>query len=505
MLLKNDIKPKSAGMSSEKPSGVLIADFSGKLKLAKWRLMSDGYSVYYARQLSEIENILSKEDIRVVLAGISGEDDSTFVENIKKTRDGLGIVAVPVAKGLHIDKALYSLNVRKVAGFPVDYPQLSAAVAAELEQVNQLNRQKSALSHIKRALVFPQVKPLIYQTAFDHIKTGILLLDTSGEILLANSSICSLLKIEAGLVIGKNFAEVIGKREAPEQEAVYGLIQEIASGRATVCAEIFNNTAADEPVPYEVAAHRVFSPKGEYIGMCISAADIRDFRKLEKAIARSERLVVAGQLAAGAAHEIRNPLTSVRGFIQLLKKELEGTPKEEYISIIISEIDRVNTIISKLLKLTKPAVLNKIEANISNLFSDIRVLMESEAFLKNITITENFPDSLPPVQIDCEQIKQVIINIVRNSFEAMPEGGNIVIRGTEREKERQVCLEISDTGEGMTEETIRQMFMPFFTTKDSGTGLGLAVSQAIVESHGGRLEVISKLGEGTKTRLYLPC
>jgi len=155
--------------------------------------------------------------------------------------------------------------------------------------------------------------------------------------------------------------------------------------------------------------------------------------------------------------------------------------------------------------LTKPAVLNKTEANISELFADIKVLMESEAFLKNITITEDFQGSLPLVQIDCEQIKQVIINIVRNSFEAMPEGGNIDIRGTERKQEGLVCLEISDTGEGMTEETIRQMFMPFFTTKDSGTGLGLAVSQAIVESHGGRIEVISKLGEGTKTCLYLPC
>jgi len=505
LLLKNDIKTKSAGNNPEGLPGVLIADFSGKLKLAKWRLMSDGYNVYYARQLTEIENIMGKENIRVVLVSISGEDDSSFVENMKRTRDNLGIVAVPVAKGLHIDKSLHFLSVRKADGFPVDYPQLSAAVAAELEQVNQLNRQKSALSQLKRALVFPPVKPLIYQTAFDHIKTGILILDTSGEILLANSAICSLLKMDAGLVIGKNFAEVMGQREAPEQEAVYSLIQEIASGRVTVCAEIFNNTAVDEPVPYEVAAHRVFSPKGEYIGMCISAADIREFRKLEKVIARSERLVVAGQLAAGAAHEIRNPLTSVRGFIQLLKKELEGTPKEEYISIIISEIDRVNTIISKLLKLTKPAVLNKTEANISELFADIKVLMESEAFLKNITITEDFQGSLPLVQIDCEQIKQVIINIVRNSFEAMPEGGNIDIRGTERKQEGLVCLEISDTGEGMTEETIRQMFMPFFTTKDSGTGLGLAVSQAIVESHGGRIEVISKLGEGTKTCLYLPC
>jgi len=154
--------------------------------------------------------------------------------------------------------------------------------------------------------------------------------------------------------------------------------------------------------------------------------------------------------------------------------------------------------------LTKPVAPDKKDVNVKALFEDVRVLMESEAFLKNISIKEDFPGSLPAIQVDCEQIKQVLINIIRNSFEAMPEGGTIYIKASALEQGKQVCLEISDTGEGMTQETLRQMFMPFFTTKDSGTGLGLAVSQAIVESHGGRMEVISDIGKGTTTCLYLP-
>ncbi|WP_418791166.1 two-component system sensor histidine kinase NtrB [Phosphitispora sp. TUW77] len=505
MLLKNDIKSKASITMPEMPQAILIADFSGKLKLAKWRLMSDGYKVYYFREMSEIEALLSQENIRVVLVSISAEDDCRFVEKIKSAKAGLGIVVVSEGKGLHIAKALHSIGIHNTAVFPVDYPWLSAVVAAELEQLNRKNRKKAVLKHNKRSLGLSQCNSVLYQRAFNHIKTKILILDTSGEIVLANRSMCNLLKLDAEMVIGKNFAEVLVNPEVPIQATLYELIKEIEAGKLKASEEILNNSAETEPVPYEVTAHRILNRKGKYLGVCIFATDIRDLKKLEKVIAHSDRMMVAGQLAAGAAHEIRNPLTSVKGFIQLLKEELEGTPKEEYISIIISEIDRVNNIISEFLKMAKPTILNKKEINIRDLLADIKVLVESEAYLKNINIIEDFPDFLPMLKIDCDQTKQVIINIIRNSFEAMSEGGTLIIKCNETKKRRELCIEIEDTGEGMTADTMKQMFAPFYTTKDSGTGLGLAVSREIVECHGGRIDVTSELGKGTKIRVYLPC
>jgi two-component system sensor histidine kinase AtoS len=284
-----------------------------------------------------------------------------------------------------------------------------------------------------------------------------------------------------------------------------GILQKVLETQEVhSAAEIMIGCGTEALLPKEAEAHPIFDKRGNFVGTFLFVEEIPVSRKLERVAAQSEKLAMVGQLAAGAVHEIKNPLTSVRGFIQLLQKEAEGSPKADYFNIIIGEIDRVNTIVDEFLKLAKPAKPNRRPSDLKELWEDIRVLVESEAFLHNINIKEDLLEYINPVLIDCEQIKQVLINVIRNSFEAMAGGGNLMVRLYGIEREKAVCFEITDTGVGMEEETVRRIFVPFFTTKHNGTGLGLAVSSTIMENHGGHMEVVSEIGKGTTTLIYFP-
>lgn len=213
------------------------------------------------------------------------------------------------------------------------------------------------------------------------------------------------------------------------------------------------------------------------------------------------------RLASGIAHEIRNPLTTIKGFIQLLKPYLREIDKELYADVALEEINRANDIIFEFLNAIKPQKNKRREININKLIKDLVLLYESEAILRNIhiSVADHCPDAI--IFVDVNQIKQVLINICKNAIEAIevcevPFEGKIII-GTEVD-EKNASIIITDNGCGMSSETIEQLFLPFYTTKEVGTGIGLPVSKTIITEHGGNIEVRSKLGEGTIFKIILP-
>ncbi|NPV73726.1 MAG: hypothetical protein HPY89_08075 [Pelotomaculum sp.] len=206
------------------------------------------------------------------------------------------------------------------------------------------------------------------------------------------------------------------------------------------------------------------------------------------------------------AHEVKNPLTAVRGFTQLLKEKCPDNPKlVSYAEIILEEIDRANSVITEFLQLARPKQPALKRQSLNSLVEEIAAIVSSQAFLKNIKVEYECVDNLPLCMLDRDQIKQVLLNMCQNAIEAMPGGGILVMKTGFLPAQKEVFIDINDTGCGIPREQIEKIGVPFFTTKADGTGLGLSISYSIIGAHKGRVEVDSKEGKGTKFRIYLPC
>jgi len=501
---QNDINIGKSGSATGLQEIILILDPAGKLKLVRWRLQSDGHRVSYIQDFTLIEPYIRHEQLNLVILNVDDPSDLELVEKVKNTGRHLKIIAVTAEKSSRFFKVLMSKGVGKIVARPIDYPFLSTVVREELERTAALKPAKNVFSQFQRRMCIPSNIMRIcfgYRTIFDQLKTAIMVIDSLGVVKFTNRAMATLLKSGDDVILNRNFNEVMA---SPVLSSLGEVLERTIATLAVNCNKEVVIIDNGVPVICEAEACPVFDQHGRFCGAFLLVDDVSNPRKLEQGMAQSEKLAVMGQLAAGAAHEIKNPLTSVKGFIQLLKNELQGTPKIEYINIIINEIDRVNTIINELLKLAKPIVPKRKPTNIRELIEDVRLLVEGEAFLNNITIQVEYADNLAEVMVDGEQIKQVMINAVRNAFEAMSLGGIMTIRVYQVPQEHRVCLEIGDTGIGMDESEIKRIFEPFFTTKESGTGLGMAVSSEIMKSHGGTIDIKSVVGQGTTVYLCLP-
>ncbi|PWK06289.1 PAS domain S-box protein [Tumebacillus permanentifrigoris] len=245
----------------------------------------------------------------------------------------------------------------------------------------------------------------------------------------------------------------------------------------------------------------VFDALGDVMGIVVIGRDITERRRAEELLRKSDKLAVVGQLAAGVAHEIRNPLTSIKGFAQLLKGRFAEI--DHYFDIMLSELDRIEFIMNEFLVLAKPQAVTYGRAELRDLLGDITALIETQAIINNVQIFTEFADDLPPITCEVNRLKQVFVNILKNAIEAMPDGGDLMIL-TEREGEDAVRVRVLDTGCGIHPDRIPKLGEPFYTTKERGTGLGLMVSSKIVKDHKGDIRFHSRMGQGTSVEVVLP-
>jgi signal transduction histidine kinase len=227
----------------------------------------------------------------------------------------------------------------------------------------------------------------------------------------------------------------------------------------------------------------------------------------QEAAFHSEQLATIGQLAAGVAHEIRNPLTTVKGFIQLIKPYLSDVGKEDYATIALDEINRANDIIHEFLNTAKPQKNKKQIIEVNKLMRDIMVLYESEAILRNINIEVIGNCNQAQLYLDIKQIKQVLVNIIKNALEAIEENQSLekgCIQISSECSNSAAVIVINDNGIGMKKETLEKLFDPFFSTKEYGTGIGMTVCKKIIEEHMGQIKVSSTPYLGTTFRIELP-
>ncbi|WP_319941365.1 PAS domain S-box protein [Metabacillus sediminilitoris] len=230
--------------------------------------------------------------------------------------------------------------------------------------------------------------------------------------------------------------------------------------------------------------------------------DVTEKRELEEQLRKSDTLNVVGELAAGIAHEIRNPMTALKGFIQLL----EGSIKDDYslyFNVITSELNRIESIITEFLILARPQAIQYLKKDIGTIMKETIDLLNGQAILVNVQMELYLEQELPLIYCEPNQLKQVFINILKNAIEVMPKGGQIDVK-IKRKDEKHLIVSIIDRGLGIPEDKIKRLGQPFYTTKERGTGLGLMVSYKIIEEHKGIVEVESEVGSGTAFHITLP-
>ncbi len=243
--------------------------------------------------------------------------------------------------------------------------------------------------------------------------------------------------------------------------------------------------------------------------------DTNFLKELQETSQQSDHLSTLSVLAAGMAHEIRNPLSGIRGSAQLLLKDLKNFDQREYMEIVIEEVDRIDRLVKKMMDLTRPALKNFQQTNIHQVLEEILILEKESLERKGGAFIQTYDPSLPTIGANKDELKQAFLNLIKNAVEASPNGGEVHVltlynndfafrKKQETSSPNSIIVKIIDSGPGMTDATVKKLFTPFFTTKKRGTGLGMAVSLKIIENHQGKIKIISKENIGTIVQVFFP-
>ncbi|WP_236564779.1 ATP-binding protein [Cytobacillus firmus] len=318
------------------------------------------------------------------------------------------------------------------------------------------------------------------------------------EILYANSSAVSVLTASSkDALIGRSILDLI---ELEYKGRLLERYQYIKAEKLLINNTEYRIKRSDGTSRYfEVSSLYVeFEGKEAILSIGTDISDKKE--EQEKLLQKSEKLALLGQLAAGIAHEIRNPLTSIKGFVQLFKS---NSRKDEYFDIVLSELDRINGIVGEFLVLAKPTADIFEKQDLTKLINEVILLSSTQSVLNNVEIAAENNLHAPMIHCEKNQLKQVFLNIIKNAIEAMPGGGELNIK-VFKKSGNTISIQFIDQGVGISEDRISSLGEPFYTTKEKGTGLGLMICYKIIENHNGRLIVESKVGEGTKIEIELP-
>jgi two-component system sensor histidine kinase HydH len=334
------------------------------------------------------------------------------------------------------------------------------------------------------------------------LPVGIIATDRRGRITTWNQAIARLTGLERSAVIGRRPMGTI-----PAPLAVFFAIDDgnnggsgMESGEIGVRLDLGGRRC-------ELLCHplTIVDSQHHYLGRVVLISDVTEIRGLEQRMRESERLAAVGRMAGGVAHEVRNPLSSIKGLALLLKNKFpKGSAEQSAAELLIQETERMNRTITEMLSLTRPSALNLDKVDLGRLLERSLLLIGAEAAENNIETTLEIERGLPPILGDADRLQQVVMNVLINAMQAMEKEGRLALILKKREDGNAVELRIKDTGSGIAPEHLGQVFYPYFTTKQGGSGIGLAISQKIVADHGGSIEVESEPGAGTTVIVQLP-
>lgn len=332
----------------------------------------------------------------------------------------------------------------------------------------------------------------------ENMPIGLVALDPDKKIISFNNVAGSILKNASPSIINREAESVM-----PVE--VTDLIKEIDETDTGIEREITCHTPDGKGLTLDISLSRLEGDDGAFMGYLILLRDITEIRSLKREVERSRRLASIGGLAAGVAHEIRNPLSSIKGFATYFSERYSHVPEDKKTAeIMVREVERLNRVIGQLLELAKPVSIEKKPVSIGKLIQHSIRIIERDAGKKDIRIVMDIPDDLPLIDLDSDRMNQVLLNLYLNAIEAMDEGGTLSIMAEAEERSGMLRIKITDTGLGIDQKDLAHVFDPYFTTKQSGTGLGLSIVHRTIESHNGEITIESEQGEGTKVTIFLP-
>lgn len=356
------------------------------------------------------------------------------------------------------------------------------------EVVENINSMAKALGNART----------LSEVVITSMDNGLIAVDRQGLFSIINPSAENTIGITAKQHMGKHFLEVLGPgplsvalAETLEQKTLYVL-------REAKCH------LKQRDVYLVLTSSLLRGSHSEEVGALVTFRDITERVSLQEQVRTADRLSILGELMAGVAHEIRNPLTCIKGLLQYFQGANNPAVQKAYLPLVLREVDRMNNIIENLLFFARPSESLPSMVQIRDVLWESMLLIGHQATKNSVLFHTDIPENLPPVLIDKEQFKQVFLNLFLNAIQAMDGAGTISVKACVCLDMRKMVLNFSDTGPGIPPEHRSSIFAPFYTTKPNGTGLGLAVTQRIVLASGGKIEVDETPDGSALLRIYLP-
>jgi two-component system nitrogen regulation sensor histidine kinase GlnL len=349
-----------------------------------------------------------------------------------------------------------------------------------------------------------------YATVIDSVGDGVIVVGRDGVITLCNPAAEEIIGISRRQALGTSFEKFFSH----ETTLLNMVAKTIHTGITISDHENVVVHSLGKVTPVAVTCYPLMLANGENIGAILTLKDITYIRELEAAVRQADRLSTVGTLAAGLAHEVKNPLGGIKGAAQLLERELdEDSEMLEYTRVMIRETERIDRIIRELLELASPRGLKLTPVNLHKILGDILLLQRQAVSDQEISFATHFDPSIPDIIADEEMLTRLFLNLIRNALDSLGEAGQLTVRSRvlsdysmaqKQRRSRMVAIEVCDDGPGIPQSDLENIWTPFFSTKTTGTGLGLAICHKIVSEHRGMIKVESDPGHGTKFTVLLP-
>ena len=331
-----------------------------------------------------------------------------------------------------------------------------------------------------------------------HLPVGLIATNRSGKVTFFNAA------AEQITALKRNFVQ----NQKPDEllpEGLCGVQNQLDQGEIVTEREMECSFTPNKTIPVSISAARIANEDGEFLGQVLIMRDLSEIRRLQDTLRRQEKMAAMGGLAAGVAHEVRNPLSSIKALATFFADQFEdGSESHEAAKVMIQEVDRLNRVITELLEFSRPTDLKRQASDVGQLISRSIQLVQQDAANKRIDIKVNTTDDICSAWIDPDRLTQCLLNLYLNAIQAMEDGGTLTV-ACEPGEAGYFTIVVSDSGSGIPGDQLDKVFDPYYTTKSKGTGLGLAIVQKIVEAHGGDTAVHSTSDDGTVFSISIPC
>ena len=417
------------------------------------------------------------------------------------------IVAAVIAFGSGVALALTVTNpIRKLAQDTASIARGDLSRSISLSADGELAMLGTALNDMVAS---------INQYMLQSMTGGLITINEKEQIIAMSGDAEFILGVSADRAVGSDITSIFP--DSPENKPFLDVIREALTRRHTTARQnITVSTEERTNVPISVATSLLRDRENTLVGVSIAFEDVKQLRRVEEHIRKVDRLTTLGGLAASVAHQIRNPLCSIRGLSQLIKENRDDDPTlTNYADVILKDAERIDNVVGRLLNMLQPSNTDWTQEDVNEVLAETVGLSKHEVRDKDITIIEEYGEDLPHTSMQRENLIHAFMNLVINAFQAIPQSGSIHVRSQamaswDRPRDNAdqittgILVEIQDDGPGMDKATLDKIFNPNFTTKENGSGFGLTIARQTFEAHGGEVFVKSAPGKGTLFRVWLP-